>query len=290
MKNTSKILALVLVVMTLIMSLTAITASAATETVTKVFESKSLGAQTQGTYTDGQEVPAGTDDFFTLIMSAKVKVDTSEKTFSDQYKSDLRLSWGGKSDFSKKLNMIKFTVPSAATVKVWWVCGDNGRTVGIWDSEGKELTKAEHETVKNSLYIDTLNISAAGTYSLATISGSNYIFKVEVSWTVEVEGCDHEGGTATCTEQATCTKCSEKYGPLADHTGGTATCQAQAVCDVCEQPYGELADHEGGTATCQAKAVCENCNESYGELGWHVLTFQTTVPTSAVMGLSLIHI
>ena len=43
MKNTSKILALVLIVMTVLMSLSAITASAATETVTKVLEASSLG-------------------------------------------------------------------------------------------------------------------------------------------------------------------------------------------------------------------------------------------------------
>ena len=76
MKNTSKILALVLIVMTVLMSLSAITVSAATETVTKVFESKDLTAAAQGAFTDGQVVLAGTDNFFTLVLSAKSKIDS----------------------------------------------------------------------------------------------------------------------------------------------------------------------------------------------------------------------
>ena len=112
MKNTSKILALVLIVMTVLMSLSAFSASAATDTVTKVFEATELGTQAQGTYTDGQEVVAGTDDFFTLVMSAKVKVDESSKTFDDGYTSKIRVNWGGKSTSST--NLIKFTVPSCS--------------------------------------------------------------------------------------------------------------------------------------------------------------------------------
>ena len=121
MKHTSKILALVLVVMTVIMSLSAITASAATETVTKVLEASSLGANAAGTWTDGQEITAGTDDFFTLVMSAKAKTDGSKKTFPDEYYSETRISWGGESTSSK--NLIKFTVPSAATAPALVVVG-----------------------------------------------------------------------------------------------------------------------------------------------------------------------
>ena len=33
--------------------------------------------------------------------------------------------------------------------------------------------------------------------------------------------CEHEGGTATCTELAVCTKCGESYGELAEHNYGT---------------------------------------------------------------------
>ena len=247
MKHTSKILALVLVVMTVLMSLSVFSVSAETATVTKVFEASSLEPAAQGAFTDGKELIVGTDDFFTLVMSAKVKIDSSTKTFEDGYKSGQRVNWGGSSTTSK--NIIKFTVDRAATVKVWWASGENGRTVALWDADGNSLGKNATTSVKNSPYLDTYSISGAGTYAIACPDGSNYIFKVEVSW--EVELCDHEGGTATCKEQATCSKCGEKYDDLAEHTLGTAaTCTAQAVCSVCGASYGEKADHSYNGVEC----------------------------------------
>lgn len=50
--------------------------------------------------------------------------------------------------------------------------------------------------------------------------------------------CAHEGGTATCTEKAVCTKCGESYGTLADHAyvdGACSTCGAA-------EPQGPVAD------------------------------------------------
>ena len=86
MKNTSKILALVLVVMTILMSLSAITASAATETVTMVFDPDELGAISSATETK----TAGTDGFFTLNMS-KSKNEAKSKEFEDGFKSTYHL-------------------------------------------------------------------------------------------------------------------------------------------------------------------------------------------------------
>ena len=278
MKHTSKILALVLVVMTVIMSLSAITASAATETVTKVFEATELGTQAQGTYADGQEVVAGTDGFFTLVMSAKVKVDTSDKTFEDGYKSGIRVNWGGKSTSST--NLVKFTVPAAATVKVWWVCGGDGRTVALWDADGNSLGVSATTPVKNALYIDTFTASAAGTYAVAGPEGSNYIFKVEVSWTVEL--CDHEGGTATCKDQAICSKCEQPYGELTeDHNF------VDGACTVCGTPDPNACQHtDMAPATCTAPTTCA-CGYTEGEaLGHDMVVDAAVAPTCTEKGLT----
>ncbi len=278
MKNTSKILALVLVVMTLLMSLSAISASAATETVTKVFEATELGTQAQGAYADGQEVIGGTDDFFTLIMSAKVKVDSSSKTFDDGYTSNIRVNWGGKSTTS--LNVIKFTVPSAATIKVWWVSGGDGRTVALWDEAGASLGTCAATPVKNALYIDTYTASEAGTYMIASPEGSNYIFKVEVSWTVEL--CDHEGGTATCKDQAVCSKCGQPYGELTnDHN------YSEGACTICGTPDPNACAHENmAPATCTAPKTCE-CGYTEGDaLGHDMIVDDAVAPTCTDKGLT----
>ena len=76
----------------------------------------------------------------------------------------------------------------------------------------------------------------------------------------------HEGGTATCTEQAVCTVCEESYGELAAHEYDNA---CDGNCNVCEEDTRTPAAHEGGTATCTEQAVCTVCGESYGELAEH---------------------
>ena len=102
----------------------------------------------------------------------------------------------------------------------------------------------------------------------------------------ESEACS--GGTATCIDQAVCTKCQEAYGVLDpnNHTGivtwiQTANthqsvyncCHAVVVAeeahewenDVCLE-CGYPCLHIGGTATCSQRAVCEICGSQYGDL------------------------
>lgn len=106
--------------------------------------------------------------------------------------------------------------------------------------------------------------------------------------TVCYRQCTHTGGTATCTEGATCTICGEKYGDLDydNHWGTlvwnrTSTTHSKkwnccgtissleeehtivdGVCTTCF--YG--CKHTGGTATCTEAATCTICGEKYGEL------------------------
>ncbi len=90
----------------------------------------------------------------------------------------------------------------------------------------------------------------------------------------------HTGGTATCTAQAACTRCGEKYGDMLPHTYGdyvfdnNATCTADgtehALCTGCNDcdtriATGTALGHTGGTATCSKKAVCTRCGEEYGD-------------------------
>ncbi|MBE5796983.1 MAG: hypothetical protein E7327_06340 [Clostridiales bacterium] len=76
-----------------------------------------------------------------------------------------------------------FKTEGAATVKLWWVSGGDGRQFAIYSDAGEVLTKTEVESVKNSLYITELAVEAAGTYYLGVPEGSNYLFKMEVTVT-----------------------------------------------------------------------------------------------------------
>ena len=85
--------------------------------------------------------------------------------------------------------------------------------------------------------------------------------------------CSHSGGTATCTEPATCVLCGKKYGGTADHDYGTKwkfdhnshwyECSCGFVKPDSSKP------HYGGTATCENKAICDACGTSYGNLVDH---------------------
>ena len=69
---------------------------------------------------------------------------------------------------------------------------------------------------------------------------------------------------ATCTETGLtagvkCADCghiitAQEEVAAKGHEGGTATCTEQAICDVCEEPYGYLADHNWEDGKC---SVCE---------------------------------
>ena len=74
------------------------------------------------------------------------------------------------------------------------------------------------------------------------------------------------GGTATCTEKATCSTCGTVYGSVRGHDWAAATCTTPKTCKVCKITEGTALGHTGGTATCTEKAVCSTCNQAYGEV------------------------
>ncbi|MBQ7943402.1 MAG: hypothetical protein IJ326_04995, partial [Lachnospiraceae bacterium] len=141
-----------------------------------------LTAFAQGTKADGDSEKAGTDDYFTLLYSAKTKVDTSNKTFDDGYAASQRVNFGGTAATDK--NAIKFTTSNASTVKVWWVeGGDNNRQITILDASGVAVATTAETLAKNATCISTFELAEAGTYYLGSAVGNNYIFKVEVTET-----------------------------------------------------------------------------------------------------------
>lgn len=102
----------------------------------------------------------------------------------------------------------------------------------------------------------------------------------------ETENC--AGGTATCTNKATCVGCGSEYGTIdsSNHTGAVVWVQTEIshkqVYNCCNSPVSEEEEHQwengtcticlypcahtGGEATCSQKAICEICNSQYGEL------------------------
>ncbi len=139
-----------------------------------------LPATAQGEKADGDSETF--KDFFTIMYSAKNKIDGSSKSFDDGYTATQRLNFGGKTNpKSGMINSVRFTVDGPAAVKFWWVSGGDGRQFALYNEAGEVLVKTEVASVKNSLYISEFAIEAAGTYYLGVPDGSNYLFKLEVT-------------------------------------------------------------------------------------------------------------
>ena len=142
-----------------------------------VLEGLALEAFAAGEKADGDTTVV--DDYFTIIWSAKSKVDSSKKTWDDGYYSEQRINLGGKC--TTKKNSIMFTTDGAATVRIWWVQGgEDNREVGLFNADGELVVSTSGTYTKNSPYYSELAIAEGGTYYLGGVSNNNYLFKVEV--------------------------------------------------------------------------------------------------------------
>lgn len=145
-------------------------------------EASALTAFAAGAKADGDTEKAGTDDYFTMIYSAKSKVDSSSKTFDDGYTSKQRVNFGGK--VSAEKNAVKFTTGGAATVKIWWAeGGDDNRQAAILNSNGETVAATTETLAKNATCISTMEIAEAGTYYLGFTPNNSYLFKLVVTET-----------------------------------------------------------------------------------------------------------
>ena len=180
-------------------------ASAAEETVYVLDATADVEAMASNTKADGDTMTMGTDGYFTLICAAKTKIDGSSKTFSDGYSGEQRINFQSATDVAKGMvPAIRFTTAGAATIKLWWVSGGDGRQFAIMDEAGNILTKTADESKKNSLYISELAVDAAGTYYLAVPDGSNNLFKMEVTEqaSAAAEAVEHSFAAAELTASA----------------------------------------------------------------------------------------
>lgn len=183
-----KILATV-TVMTLLMTtlIVGLVVPAGAEELVYSFTADDLTPIAQGEKADGDSEAVGTDGFFNIFYSAKTKVDSSSKTFDDGVSVANRISWGASTKIEDPvINAVQFKTEGATTVKVWFVSGGNDREVAIYDATGSIVTQTNIGTVKNSLYIATLTVEAAGTYYIGNVGGSNNYYKVEASVTPAV--------------------------------------------------------------------------------------------------------
>ncbi len=169
-----------------VMLLALVPVTALAQSVTYVLDvSSDVPGFAAGTKEDGETEKFGTDGYFTIFFSKKMKVDSSNKNFEDGVSASMRLNFQGETQFTGDGNIlaaIQLKTSGPAKVKVWWVCGGNNRTVNVFDSNGATVAKSEGESVKNSLYITELSVDAAGTYYLGNMGGGgNYFFRVEVT-------------------------------------------------------------------------------------------------------------
>jgi len=157
-----------------------------------VLEASTLEAAAAGTFADGQEVKV--DDYFTLYMSAKTKIDSSSKTWDDGYTSGQRINFGGKADIKVPKNLVCFKTENAATVKIWWVeGGEDHREVAILAADGSIAAKTTEgaDAAKNGIVYSELTLEAGGTYFLGGDTGNNYLFKIEVAEQSVAAGGDY---------------------------------------------------------------------------------------------------
>jgi hypothetical protein len=138
-------------------------------------------------------------DFFTIIFGAKTKVDGSSKTFSDGYAGGLRLNFQSSTGDDMSCS-VKFTTTGAATIKIWWVSGGDGRNFAIYNESGEIIATTTDTSVKNELYISTLQVEAAGTYFLGVPDGSNNLYRLDVTMLVPDDSGSSEETQPDATE------------------------------------------------------------------------------------------
>ena len=88
---------------------------------------------------------------------------------------------------------------------------------------------------------------------------------------------DHTGGTATCTDKATCTICGQKYGELAAHNYKTEWSYDSGKhwheCSVCGSKKDEAAHTPGAAATETTPQTCTTCDYVIKEAIGHVHSY-----------------
>ena len=169
-----------------------------------------------------------------------------------------------------------------------------------FDANGGEGTMAaqtfEHSVAQGltaNIFTKT-GYTFAGWNTKADGSGTGYADKESVSFTPANDGdsitlyaqwtqcSDHNW------ENGACTKC----GALCSHSGGSATCTEQATCNICGEKYGSLAKHSFVYSSSNNRIV-ETCTVGCGHTATAELVLDTNVGTiytgSAIEALKVVY-
>ena len=297
MKHTSKILALVLIVMTVLMSLSVISVSAEDETSdgSVIINIGSLDISS----TPAGELVAGTG----ISTTAGMTIEGNNKTVDGvKYEKRLKLPGTMKSD----ANYIKFEIGCPSKIVVIAISGSGSETrpLKLVDASFKDI--ASHDVPGDAAAKYEYTVEAAGTYYVGSGNKGINIYYIAV-----IPTCQHTGGTATCKDQAICTKCNQPYGPLSEehnygddnictvcgetdpnacaHTNTTpATCETPEVCNDCGKTVNPASGHTAGeAATCTSAQTCTTCGKELAKALGHTLTFVTTLPTAETAGKTI---
>lgn len=106
----------------------------------------------------------------------------------------------------------------------------------------------EEATTEDALIIAASGHKAANEWK--SDGASHWKMCINKGCNVELEKAAHAGGTATCTEEAVCEVCHEKYGQCKQHEFGEMIAEKAATCT------------ETGT---KAHFVCSACNKVFDE-------------------------
>ena len=176
----TKFLSLLLVVMMLLPTMSFAIPVFAEEQMTYTLDAGSLTDVTSGSKKEGDNDTCGTDNFFTLYYKSATKIESNVKSFLG-FTSTKRIDFQGAIDLTTPAGCISFLTQGSAEVKLFWVCGGDGRQLAIYDENGNLVAETTETSVKNELYVSTLSLPGEGKYYLGGSTGSNYVYRVDVT-------------------------------------------------------------------------------------------------------------
>ncbi len=171
-------------------------------------------------------------------------------------------------------------------------CGHDGLGEGLYCNDCKKTVKnqelipatGKHTVGTPANCVDKALCSVCG-QSFGDIDSDNHKHIVDDPLVEPSCGTPGHQAGKKCDACGVVTEQGAEIPATQSHQGGKATCTEQAKCDICGTPYGELADHEGGEASCTQKAICDNCHQPYGELLPHEFeNFEAKNPTCTEVG------
>ena len=272
MKNTSKVLALVLIVMTVLMSLSAITASAAS---TKVVNISDLTITT----TTDDELVAGTG----IYASAGLSIDSNSKSL-DGFEFTKRLKLGGtmKVDSGVVKAGIKVVVDAPSKIVLYAMSGSSSadRVLQLTSFDGSALTELATADAPGASLAKCEFEVEAGTYYIGSKSSGINVYYIAVE-TLEV--CEHSF------EDGVCTLCGAADPNACQHTNKSpATCTDPEKCLDCGAELSTALGHtEGEAPTCDTAQTCTVCGKELTPALGHTLTFVNTLPTAEAAGKTI---